>query len=106
MLEFSRMCALFREAERRQIWAMLNTPRAPVPCPRCAEAMILIGPIIQFDATSPTFEVLCAACHRVAVVTDVPGIPPITPPYSRRLGSRATFKRLAYKLGRLREKRP
>ena len=75
MREHRHTPVLFSQEERQQIRAMLNTPRAQVTCPLCAEPLTLVGPIVCDNSMGPTFEVVCESCHRTAIITDVPGIP-------------------------------
>ncbi len=63
----------FTHEEARRIREVLSKSPTAAPCPKCGGAMVISEPISREGSLGVSFEVRCDPCHRVAIITEVPG---------------------------------
>jgi ribosomal protein S27E len=73
MPKFGETPATFTHQEAREIREAMGRSLTRVDCPRCGNVLTISDRIDRGGSVGASFEVRCEPCHRVAVVTEVPG---------------------------------
>ncbi len=73
MPKFRETPVTFTRQEAREIREAMGRTLTSVECPCCGNVLTISDPIDRGGAVGASFEVCCEPCHRVAVVTEVPG---------------------------------
>ena len=73
MPKFRKTPVTFTVQEAREIRAAMGKSLIRVNCPRCGNMLTISNPIDRGGSVGASFEVCCEPCHRIAVVTEVPG---------------------------------
>ena len=73
MPKFRETPVTFTRQEAREIREAMGGSLTRVDCPCCGNVLIISDPINREGSVGATFEVRCEPCHRVAVITEVPG---------------------------------
>ena len=63
----------FSREDARKIREALGRSLSGVTCPQCGEEMYVSEPVSREGSLGISFEVRCEPCHRVAIITEVPG---------------------------------
>ena len=73
MPKFRETPVTFTRQEAREIREAMGGSLTRVDCPCCGNVLIISDPINRGGSVGATFEVRCDPCHRVAIITEVPG---------------------------------
>jgi len=73
MSHFRETPVTFTRDEARNIREAMGRSLTGVACPCCGGMLSISEPINRRDSVGASFEVACEPCHRVAVITEVPG---------------------------------
>ena len=63
----------FTHESARKIREALGKPHTGVACPQCGAMLKISDPMTREGSLGMAFEVRCEPCHRVAIITEVPG---------------------------------
>ena len=63
----------FTHEDARKIRDALGKSRFGAVCPQCGAALNISDPVSREGSLGVSFEVRCEPCHRVAIITEVPG---------------------------------
>ena len=63
----------FTHEDARKIREALGESRVDVNCPKCGNKLTIGEPMNREGSLGIAFEVRCEPCHRVAIITEVPG---------------------------------
>ena len=63
----------FTNEEAKLIRDAMGRQSVSVSCPRCGKALAIGERLAREGSLGSSFEVRCKPCHRVAIITEVPG---------------------------------
>ena len=63
----------FNHEDAKKIREALGESRVGAVCPQCGEVLNISEPVSREGSLGISFEVRCEPCHRVAIITEVPG---------------------------------
>lgn len=63
----------FTHQEASKIREAMGQMPTGADCPRCGNVLRISDPMAREGSMGESFEVRCDPCHRVAIITEVPG---------------------------------
>ena len=63
----------FTREDAKKIREALGKSHAGAVCPQCGEPLTISEPVTSEGSLGVSFEVRCEPCHRVAIISEVPG---------------------------------
>ena len=63
----------FNHDDAKKIREALGKSLVGVVCPKCGTELTISDPMSRDGSLGIAFEVRCEPCHRVAIITEVPG---------------------------------
>jgi len=73
MPKFRETPVTFTVQEAGEIRDAMGKSLIRVICPRCGNVLRISDPMAREGSMGESFEVRCDPCHRVAIITEVPG---------------------------------
>ena len=73
MTKYRETPVTFTHEEARAIREAMGKSLVSVECPRCGTQMKVSDPMKREGSMGVSYEVSCGPCHRVAIITEVPG---------------------------------